>query len=61
MCIIHTLHVYTKQTGFFFFYHDHGNPPFPFTSRLDDILLNESVCDRSGANNCALLSFEFCV
>lgn len=60
MCIIHTLHVYTKQTGFFFTM-IMEIPPFPLTSRVDDILLNESVCDRSGANNCALLSFEFCV
>lgn len=57
----HTYPACIHQADTFFFYHDHGNPPFPFTSRVDDILLNGSVCDRSGANNCALLSFEFCV
>lgn len=46
---------------FFFFTMIMEIPPFSFTSRVDDILLNGSVCDRSGANNCALLSFEFCV
>lgn len=37
-------------------------PPFPFTSRVDDNLLNESVyVTGSGANKCALLSYEFWV
>lgn len=60
MYIIHTLHVYTKQTGFF--YHDHGNPPpFPLQAEwMTTYLMNQCVTG-SGAINCALSSFEFCV
>lgn len=53
--------IHQADRFFFFFTMIMEIPPFPLTSRVDDILLNESVCDRSGANNCALLSFEFCV
>lgn len=63
--IINVHHTYPacihQADRFFFFTMIMEIPPFPFTSRVDDILLNGSVCDRSGANNCAMLSFEFCV